>query len=253
MTTTGTRASRAPGLRWKRVLVGAVGLGLVGGLGMTAEAAAAPSVRPGESAVVLADGRVRLDVADGRGTTGTVVLGMAGGQFTAIEVAAVVDGVTSRDTFEVEEFVPTGGDGFRAELRSERAGRTVEVDTTAVTQQAFPVLLILGLLARMGIRWLIKWYGRTAIKKATKSYLLNNINAHKWSHIMQPKHVWHRVGARSREQVAELMGRAMAEGRHSIYKNSPSARMSEWNYRGRTIVVTYSTSTGQISDGWVKR
>ena len=251
MTTTGTRAPRAPGLRWKRVLVGAVGLGLVGGLGMTAEAAAAPSACSATAAVVLADGRVRLDVADGRGTTGTVVLGLEGGEFTAIEVTAVVDGVAARDTFEVEEFMPTGGESFRAELRSERAGRTLQVDTAAVTQQAFPVLLILGLLARMGIRWLIRWYGRTAIKKATKSYLLNNINAHKWRHIMDPKHVWHRVGARSREQVAELMGRAMAEGEHSVRKGSDMQAV--WRYRGETVVVTYGRASGRISDGWVRR
>ena len=247
MTTTGTRAPRAPGLRWKQVLVGAVGLGLVGGLGMTAEAAAAPPTRAAESAVLLADGRVRLDVVDGRGTTGTVVLGLEGGEFTAIDVTAVVDGVAVRDSFAVEEFVPTGGEDFRAELRSERADRTLAVDTTAVTQQAFPVLLILGLLARMGIRWLIRWYGKTAVKKAAKSYLLNNVNAQRWRHIMDPKHLWHRVGARSREQVAELMGRAMAEGEHSVRKGSDMQAV--WRYRGETVVVTYARGSGRSPTG----
>lgn len=223
MTTAGSRAPRPALLRWKQVLVGAVGLGLVGGLGMTAEAAAAPPGGPAESVTVLADGRMRLAVADGRGATGTVVLGLEGGVFTDIDVTAVVNGVTVRDTFEVEEFVPTGGENFRAELRSEKAGRTVDVDTTAVTQQAFPVLLILGLLARMGIRWVAKWYGERVIKKAANSYLLNTINAHKWRHIMDPKHVWHRVGARSKEQVAELMGRAMAEGRHVPHETGENA------------------------------
>jgi hypothetical protein len=243
----------APGLRWKRVLVGAVGLGLVGGLGMTAEVAAAPPAPAAESVAVLADGRVRLTVADGRGATGTVVLGLEGGQFTDIDVTAVVDGVTTRDTFEVEEFIPTGGENFRAELRSERAGKTVEVDTTAVTQQAFPVLLILGLLARMGIRWLVKWYGRTAIKKAAKSYLLNNINAHKWSHIMRPDHHWGRLGARSREQVADLMGRAMANGKHRPHGRGDAGWEAVWRHQGETIVVRYSKNSGRIGDGWVVR
>lgn len=251
MATAWSRAPRSARLRWKQVLVGAVGLGLVGGLGMTAEAAAAPPGRAGESVTVLADGRVRLAVADGRGATGTVVLGLEGGRFTDIDVTAVVDGATVRDTFEVEEFVPTGGENFRAELHSEKAGRTIDVDTTAVTQQAFPVLLILGLLARMGIRWVVKWYGKRVIKKAAKSYLLNNINAHKWRHIMDPKHVWHRVGARSKEQVAELMGRAMAEGEHSVRKGSDMQAV--WRYRGETIVVTYARASGQISNGWVRR
>ncbi|GAA1427696.1 hypothetical protein GCM10009616_05560 [Microlunatus lacustris] len=253
MATARCGAPRTAGLRWKQVLVGAVSLGLVGGLGMTAEAAAAPPGGAGEAVTVLADGRLRLAVADGRGATGTVVLGLEGGEFTDIDVTAVVDGVTVRDSFAVEEFVPTGGENFRAELRSEKAGRTVDVDTTAVTQQAFPVLFILGLLARMGIRWVVKWYGKRVIKKAVKSYLLNNINAHKWSHIMRRDHYWNRVGARSREQIADLMGRAMAEGKHGVYKNSPHGRQAEWNYRGETIIVTYGTSTGKISDGWVKR
>jgi hypothetical protein len=235
------------------VLVAAVGLGLVGGLGMTAEAAAAPPASAAESVTVLADGRVRLAVADGRGATGTVVLGLEGGQFTDIDVTAVVDGATARDSFEVEEFVPTGGDNFRAELRSKRAGRTVEVDTTAVTQQAFPVLLILGLLARMGIRWLVKWYGKAVIKKATKSYLLNNINAHKWGHILRESHLWHRVGARGKDQVADLMGRAMANGRHVPHRGGQNAWQAEWSYRGETIVVRYSKRTGEIGDGWVAR
>lgn len=241
------------GLRWKQILVGLVGLGLVGGLGMTAEAAAAPPGRAGESVTVLADGRVRLAVADGRGATGTVVLGLDGGRFTAIDVTAVVDGVTSRDRFQVEDFVLTGDQDFRAELRAEQAGRTVDVDTTAVTQQAFPVLLILGLLARMGIRWLLRWYGRTVVKKAAKSYLLNNINAHKWRHIRDPKHNWNLVGARSREQVAELMSRAMAEGRHVPHQSGNNARQAEWFYRGKMIVVRYSKHTGKIGDGWVVR
>ena len=113
------------------------------------------------------------------------------------------------------------------------------------------MLLVLGLLARMGIRWLIRWYGKAAIKKAAKSYLLNNINAHKWSHIIRPDHLWGRVGARSREQVAELMARAMAEGQHSPRKGSD--RQAVWQYRGETVVVTYERNSGRISDGWVKR
>lgn len=238
---------------WRRWLVGAVTLGLVGGLGMTAEAAAAPVVRQGETVTALAGGKLRLDVADGAGATGTVVLGLERGAFTDIAVSAVVDGRRTSEVFAVEEFVPTGGEEFRATLRSQSKGGVLDVDSTEVSQQAFPVLLILGLLARMGIRWLIRWYGRTVIKRAVKSYLLRSITAHKWNHILQPKHNWGAVGAGSRKQVAELMGRAMAEGRHSAYRGSTTGRQAEWQYRGRTIVVTYAADGGKISDGWVKR
>jgi hypothetical protein len=247
------RTITTAGRAWRRWLVGAVTLGLVGGLGMTAEAAAAPVARPGESVTALAGGRLRLDVADGAGASGTMVLGLQDGEFTDITVTAVVDGERMSEVFAVESFVPTGGDEFRAELRSRSAGAVLDVDSTAVTQQAFPVLLILGLLARMGIRWLIKWYGKAAIKKATKSYLLKNITAHKWNHILDPKHNWHRLGARNRKQVAELMGRAMAEGRHGPYKSGNPGRQAVWEHRGQTVVVTYNKHTGQISDGWVVR
>ncbi|HZG90639.1 MAG TPA: polymorphic toxin type 35 domain-containing protein, partial [Pseudonocardia sp.] len=69
-------------------------------------------------------------------------------------------------------------------------------------------------------------------------------------HIMAPKHKWDSVGARSKEQVAELMSRAMAEGRHSSYGSH--ARISTWSHQGKVIEVTYSRSGGQISNGWVK-
>lgn len=110
--------------------------------------------------------------------------------------------------------------------------------------------MILGLLARLGIRHVIRWYGKAQLKKASKSYLLNNVGAHKWRHIMDPKHKWGSLGAKSKEQVAELMSRAMAEGRHGVYQKS--GRMATWNHRGKTIVVTYAKDSGRISNGWVK-
>lgn len=240
--------------RMRQGLVGAVGLGLVAGLGMTAEAAAAPSITPAREVVQMqSDGRLRVEVADGSGATGTVVLGLDDDRFTEVTVEALVNGQRSHEVFSVDQFVLTGGENFQAELRAKSTATVLEVDSQSVTQQVLPVLFILGLLARLGIRWVIRWYGRAQIKKAVKSYLLNNINANKWNHIMQPRHNWGAVGARSREEVAELMGRAMAEGRHSPYKFGDRARQAQWAHRGRTVVVTYNKQTGQISDGWVPR
>lgn len=239
--------------RMRQGVVGAVGLGLVAGLGMTAEAAAAPAVAPAREVVRMqADGRLRVDVTDGSGATGTVVLGLQDGRFSEVTVEAVVEGHRSREVFSVDKFLLTGGDNFRADLRAESTAKVLRVDSQSATQQAFPVLLVLGLLARLGIRWVIRWYGRTQIKKAAKSYLLNNVNANRWSHIMVPRHKWGELGARSREQVAELMARAMSEGKHGRYRNSEFANQAVWRHRGRTIVVTYESRTGKISDGWVR-
>lgn len=241
----------APGW-FRRGVAGAVSLGLVAGLAMTAEAAAAPVPPAGQTVALQADGRLRVQVADGSGATGTVILGLQDGRFSEVTVDAVVSGRRSHEVFTVDTFLLTGGENFRADLRAASTQQVMPLDSRAATQQAFPALLILGVLARLGIRWVIRWYGKTQVKKAAKSYLLNNISAHKWSHIMMPKHRWGAVDARSKQQVAELMSRAMAEGSHSSYRNSSFARQAVWPYRGQTIVVTYAKQTGQISDGWVR-
>jgi hypothetical protein len=119
-----------------------------------------------------------------------------------------------------------------------------------VDRQAAPALIVLGALAKFGITHVIKWYGKTQLKKAAKSYLLNSVRTDKWTHIMAPKHKWSSVGARSKEQVAELMSRAMAEGKHIPY--GTNAKMARWTHRGQTIEVTYAKNGGQISNGWVK-
>lgn len=236
----------------RRGVAGAVSLGLVAGLAMSAEAAAAPVPPAGQTVALQADGRLRVQVADGSGATGTVILGLADGRFSEVTVDAVVSGRRSHEVFTVDSFLLTGGENFRADLRATSTQQVMPLDSRAATQQAFPVLLVLGVLARLGIRSVIRWYGKTQVKKAAKSYLLNNISAHKWSHIMAPKHRWGAVDARSKHQVAELMSRAMAEGSHGRYRNSNFAMQAILPHRGQTIVVTYAKKTGQISDGWVR-
>ncbi|MBP3223626.1 MAG: hypothetical protein J6M18_06885 [Actinomycetaceae bacterium] len=60
---------------------------------------------------------------------------------------------------------------------------------------------------------------------------------------MQPKHAWNKVGAKSKEQIAELIARAVSEG-------SKSGNIITWRYRGQTIKVTMSPS-GQIGNAYV--
>ena len=68
---------------------------------------------------------------------------------------------------------------------------------------------------------------------------------------MAPKHCWSEVGAKSKEQIADLLGRAMAEGHHS--DRGSQARKAECSYQGRTITATYNKNGGQISDSWVNK
>lgn len=168
----------------------------------------------------------------------------------SISVDGVVDGEVVSAELNVLEFTYFGDEDFHAVVEDVATGETIVVSSTDVAQQAFPVAWVLAQLARIGIQALIKWVGKTQVKKAVKSYLLNNIGANKWAHIMAPKHKWGSVGAKSREQVADLMGRAMAEGKHSAYRSG--AMQAVYNYKGKTIVVTYSKNGGQVSNGWVR-
>lgn len=199
---------------------------------------------PGEASVTA--------VEDPDGVVGTAEVELDSTGFAPIAVTAEIDGEAVSEEFVVEDFLPVGDDDFVAQLRVASTGEIVRIDTTAVEQQAVPVLIILGALARLGLKHAIRWYGKTQVKKAVKSYLLNNLNAQKWGHIMAPKHNWTAVNARSREQVAELMARAMSEGSHSAYKNSGTAMVATWRYAGRIIDVTYSKASGHVSNGWVR-
>lgn len=50
--------------------------------------------------------------------------------------------------------------------------------------------------------------------------------------------------------MADLMGRAVAEGNH--YSNGAYSMTAVWVYNGRTIVVTYAKNGGKVSNGWVR-
>ncbi|MGI5189548.1 SAR2788 family putative toxin [Promicromonospora sp. CA-289599] len=206
---------------------------------------------------LLADGDVETTIEDAAGVTGKVKVSVeqdtdGAVHPTVVEIDTHVDGEHYRADLVVESFMPMGGEDFVATLRVAETGETLTINTTMAQQQAVPVLVLLGILARFGIKHIIKWYGKQQIKKAVKSYLLNSISKAKWTHIMAPKHKWGSVGAKSREQVADLMGRAMAEGSHKAYGSSGKAMVAVWKHKGKTIEVTYSKSTGKVSNGWVK-
>ena len=168
----------------------------------------------------------------------------------AVTVDAVVDGENVSAELIVQDFTYFGDDNFAATVQDSDTGETIHISSAEVSAQALPVLWVLGLLARIGIKALIKHIGKTQIKKAAKSYLLNDKGV-KWNKILDPKHRWSSVGAKSKDQVADLMARAMAEGNHTAI--GKDAMKVTWNYKGETITVTYGKSTGKIGDGWVNK
>ncbi|MBV7362846.1 SAR2788 family putative toxin [Actinomycetaceae bacterium TAE3-ERU4] len=180
----------------------------------------------------------------------TVVLQKDG--FINVDVSAAVGDQQIYDSFDVVSLTildDKSGD-YIAELRSSATGEIVRIDTTLAEPQAFPALVVLGAVARVGIKAAIRQYTKTQIKKAAKSYLLRKLNANGWNHIMNAKHNWSLVGARSREQVAEIIGNAMANGSRRAFANH--VEVSYW-YKGKKIIVRYAKNGGKISDAWVVR
>ena len=167
-----------------------------------------------------------------------------------VTIDGSVDGEVVNAVLTVTDFVYFGEDNFAASFQDEITGEKFQVSSAEVNAQAFPVLWVLGLLARVGIKALIKNIGKAQVKKAAKSYLLNDKGV-KWNKILDPKHRWNSVGAKSKEQVADLMARAMSEGNHTA--QGKNAMKVTWKYKGETITVTYGKSTGKIGDGWVNK
>jgi hypothetical protein len=166
----------------------------------------------------------------------------------SVTVEAVVDGEDIESELLVRDFTYLGDEAFAATLEDAQSGETIEVSSAQVNAQAFPILWVLGLLARVGIKAAIKQIGKSKIKQAASKYLLKQ-NANKWKHIRAKKHNWDKIGATSRGKIANLMSRAMANGKHSTYKKG-SGRQAAMPYKGKYIVVTYAKKGGQISNGW---
>ncbi|MDO4897817.1 MAG: hypothetical protein Q3965_00780 [Rothia sp. (in: high G+C Gram-positive bacteria)] len=117
--------------------------------------------------------------------------------------------------------------------------------------EAVPALVVLGVVARSGIQAALRVYTRTQIKKVAKSYVLNNLNSNKWNYIMAQKHLWGRVGASSKEQIAEIIGDAMANGYHLSL--GVEQKRVHYKYKNQIVVVQYHAGTGKIADAWVQK
>lgn len=113
------------------------------------------------------------------------------------------------EVYDVDNFAVTGesSDNFTAALTGRTTGQSVLVNSETATTQAVPAIIVLGILPRIGLRAVINQFNKAQVKKAAKFYLLRQ-NANKWGHIMAPKHCWSKVGAKSKEQIADLLRRA---------------------------------------------
>jgi hypothetical protein len=192
------------------------------------------------------EGVVSAEVTEVSGITGTADIEVTGGLPESIDVVAEEsDGSEVSDSFLVEEFTTIDKTNFSATLRSVETGESFEINTTLAQQQALPIILVI--LARIGLQAAMKQFSKIAIQTAAKKYALS-LNAAKWGHIIKPSHKWTSVGATNKTKVADLMGKAIANGKATKARDHIEY---VWKYQGKTIVVRTSKA-GHVSNGWVK-
>ncbi len=148
------------------------------------------------------------------------------------------------------------GEKFIATFIDTESGDTVEIDTTQMTASALPIIIVAA-VARYGISYAIKKYGKKAAQSAIKSKSygkvltsVSRLNANSRSHILASKHNWNKVTGNNWSDVSKVMSHVMRNGKESAYKK---VRKKTLSMSGKTVTVTFTRKNGKvyISNGWV--
>lgn len=162
-----------------------------------------------------------------------------------VHVSAETDGVERSDTYTISDLTIVDEEHFSATLTSLATGETEYIDTAAAEPQVLPI--VLAIVARIGIQMAIRQFSKMAVQNAARQFALS-LNTSKWAHITASKHNWRYVGATSRTKIADLMSKAIANGRATKSRQHIDY---VWRHQNRTITVRTSLS-GHISNGWVR-
>ena len=84
----------------------------------------------------------------------------------------ISEGEKISEVYDVDNFAVTGesSDNFTAALTGRTTGQSVLVNSETATTQAIPAVIVLGILARIGLRATTNQFGKAQVKKAAKSY-----------------------------------------------------------------------------------
>ncbi|WP_404450515.1 SAR2788 family putative toxin [Sutcliffiella horikoshii] len=149
-------------------------------------------------------------------------------------------------------------DIFIATFVNQENGEIYDMNTTELEASALP-LVIVAAIARHGIQYAMKKYGKKAVQNAVSSKSFNtvlssvkNIDANKRAHILANKHDWNKVTNNNWTDVSKVMSHVMRYGKESVYG---SARKKTLSMNGQTVTVTFTRVNGQvrISNGWVNK
>lgn len=102
-----------------------------------------------------------------------------------IDVETEYRGENFEDTYSVLSISPVGEGDALVELYSHQTKTSFVFDTrtplhqTVGTTELAPIVpVILAAIARLGIKYAVKWYTKTQVKKAVKSYVLRQMESH---------------------------------------------------------------------------
>ncbi|WP_431808050.1 SAR2788 family putative toxin [Lysinibacillus sphaericus] len=161
---------------------------------------------------------------------------------------------------EYEVIVHTNeGQEFSATFVDQSDGEIYDIDTLEAQSSALPVVIIAA-VARYGISYAIKKYGRKATTNAIRSRnfdkvlsSVSRLDANSRKHILDPKHDWHKVTKNNWDDVAKVMSYVMRYGKEEPYKKT--GRQKTLNINGHTVTVTFVRKGGKIKIGsaWVNR
>ncbi|MRE73122.1 SAR2788 family putative toxin [Mammaliicoccus sciuri] len=147
---------------------------------------------------------------------------------------------------------------YEATFIDKDTGEIIKYNSIEAKSSAWP-LIILAAVARYGVKYAVKKYGKKATQNAikTKSFgkvlpSIANLGANKRKHILASKHNWSKVTKNNWSDVSKVMSHVMRHGKQSRYKKT--AYQKTLTMSGRTVVVTYTRKNGKIyvSNGWVK-
>lgn len=167
------------------------------------------------------------------------------------------DGTKTSQNFDVVVH-ESDDETFIATFIDTETGEIVDIDTTELQASALP-LVIVAAVARFGINYAIKKYGKKAAQAAVKSKSYNTVlssvsklGANKRSHILASKHDWHKVTNNNWTDVSKVISHVMRHGKESAYG---SARKKTLSMNGQTVTVTFQRVNGEIkiSNAWVNK
>ncbi|MFJ7838855.1 SAR2788 family putative toxin [Lysinibacillus sphaericus] len=161
---------------------------------------------------------------------------------------------------EYEVIVHTNeGQEFSATFVDQSDGEIYDIDTLEAQSSALPVVIIAA-VARYGISYAIKKFGKKAVTNAIRSKSFDKVlpsvarlGSNKRKHILDPKHDWDKVTKNNWDDVAKVMSHVMRYGKEEPYKKDGSQKILNMN--GHTVTVTFVRKNGKIhiSNGWVNR